>query len=76
MKKKELEDLEKDELIKECENRGRLIKIILKEIKELEDRSQYNLHYNSILLSPAIKKIRNLNIELKDKLKKLESEGK
>ena len=28
------------------------------------------------LLSPAIKKIRNLNIELKDKLKKLESEGK
>ena len=48
MKKKELEDLEKDELIKECENRGRLIKIILKEIKELEDRSQYNLHYNSI----------------------------
>ena len=48
MKKKELEDLEKDELIKECENRGRLIKIILKEIKELEDRSQYKLHYNSI----------------------------
>ena len=48
MKKKELEDLEKDELIEECENRGRLIKIILKEIKELEDRSQYNLHYNSI----------------------------
>ena len=50
MKKKELEDLEKDELIKECKNRGRLIKIILKEIKELKDRSQYNLHYNSIPL--------------------------
>ena len=33
MKKKELKDLEKDELIKECENRGRLIKIILKEIR-------------------------------------------
>ena len=45
MKKKELEDLGKDELIEECKSRGRLIKIL---IKELEDRSQYNLHYNSI----------------------------
>jgi len=33
VKKKELEDLGKDELIKECKNRGRLIKIILKEIR-------------------------------------------
>ena len=45
MKKKKLEDLGKDELIEECKSRGRLIKIL---IKELEDRSQYNLHYNSI----------------------------
>jgi len=46
VKKKELEDLEKDELIKECENRGRLIKILLNEIKELDDKNflQYNLY--------------------------------
>ena len=38
MKKKKLEDLEKDELIKECENRGRLIKILLNEMEELDDK--------------------------------------
>ena len=48
MKKKELEDLGKDELIKECENRGRLIKILLNEMEELDDKNV--LQYNSIPL--------------------------
>ena len=49
MKKKELEDLEKDELIKECENRGRLIKILLNEMEELDDKNV--LQYNSTSLN-------------------------
>ena len=48
MKKKELEDLGKGELIEECENRGRLIKILLNEMEELDDKNV--LQYNSISL--------------------------
>jgi len=39
MKKKELEDLGKDELIEECKSRGRLIKILLNEMEELDDKN-------------------------------------
>ena len=49
MKKKELEDLEKDELIKECKSRGRLIKILLNEMEELDDKNV--LQYNSTSLN-------------------------
>ena len=49
MNKKELEDLGKDELIKECENRGRLIKILVNEMEELDDKKI--LQYNSTSLN-------------------------
>ena len=49
MKKKELEDLGKDELIEECKSRGRLIKILLNEMEELDDKKI--LQYNSTSLN-------------------------
>jgi len=48
VKKKELEDLGKDELIEECKSRGRLIKILLNEMEELDDKKI--LQYNSTSL--------------------------